>query len=168
VRQLDPVSNLVLCALAAAGLLATLSLPWFANPAVDTTGTDGPVEKGAFQVSHFFSHGVNQVTGKDALGSSKSILFFAVAGILGLAGAVTIPQIRRQAEDILRVAALVLPLVVLGLAVSHSGTHGPVKAHWGILVSFLVACFAASCAYHGSNMRNKRKQVSKPLRISAS
>jgi hypothetical protein len=168
VRQLDPVSNLVLCALAAAGLLATLSLPWFADPAIDKVGTDGPVEKAAFQVSHFFGHGVHPVSGSDAVGSNRSILFLAVAILLGLACSVTVPSLRKQAEDLLKVAALGLPVVVIGLAFTHSGTTGQVKAHYGILVSFVVACFASSCAVHGASMRTKRKQAPKPIRISGS
>jgi hypothetical protein len=169
VRQLDPVSNLVLSALAGLGLLGSLSLPWFVPPGHSTTDTDGPVERAAWQVSHFFGSNVpGKTSGSDALGSSRGLLVILVAVVAGLACAVAVPQIRKTAEDLLRMAGFAAPVAVIFLVVMHSGTDRPVTVHYGALVSFVAAAFMASAAFHGSSMRTRRKQAPRAIRISGS
>ena len=74
-RQLNPSTNLVLTILAGLGLLGSLSLPWFAAPVTDTVGTDGPIERGAFQVGQVFATSAKgTVSGSDALGSARAAL----------------------------------------------------------------------------------------------
>lgn len=166
-RQLDPVTNLVLSALASLGLLATLSFPWFAAPAASTNPTDGPVERGAWQVGHFFSHDVKgRVSGDDAVGGGGSVLIVVAAVIIGLALAVGVPAVRRQAEDMLRVAGFAAPVAVIFLAVSHSGTTGAVRIHYGVAISFAVAVFVASCAYHGATLRQRQNRSPHAVRVS--
>ena len=166
-RQLSPSSNLVLVVLAALGLLGTLSLPWFAAPAVDTTATDGPVERAAFQVSHFFQTGAKgMVGGGDALGGARAVLFVLVVVVVVLTAAVSVAAVRKQAEDLLRVVALAAPVVVIGTAVAHPGETGPVHVHYGLLVALLVTLLMSSAAWQGSSMRHKAKPTS-AVRISA-
>lgn len=161
VRQLSPSSNLVVAVLAALGLLGTLSLPWFAAPAVDSVGTDGPVERGAYQVSHFFqTHAKGMVDGKDALGGARSVLFVLVAVVLVLTAAVSVAAVREQAENLLRLAALAGPVAVIAVAVAHPGATGPVHVHYGALVAFAVSLLMASAAWQGSSMRQRAKATS--------
>ena len=50
-----------------------------------------------------------------------------------------------------------MPLPFVGvLAVRHSGTQAIVRVHWGLLVALATAAFTASCAWHGSAIRQKR------------
>jgi hypothetical protein len=170
VRQLDPITNLVLAVLAGLGLLGTLSMPWFAAPAASTKTTDGPIEKTAWQVGHFFGTNVDgRVSGNAAIGSGgKGIVVLVVAAIAILALSVSVPQIRKPAEDMLRVAGWAAPAAVLYLAVTHSGTTVPVHLHFGALASFVVACFVTSCAWWGGSMRTRRKQAPRAVRISSS
>ena len=166
-RQLDPVTNLVLSALAGLGLLASLSTPWFVPPAGSTTQTDGPVERGAWQVGHFFKHDVDgRVSGTDAIGDGRIVLVVIVAVMIGLAFAIAIPAVRKQAEDLLRVAGFAAPVGVIYLAATHTGATGDVMVHYGILVSLAVALFAASCAFHGATVRQRRAKSQHAVRLS--
>lgn len=167
VRQLSPSSNLALAVLAALGLLGTLSLPWFAAPAADLTATDGPVERGAFQVSHFFGTSARgMVSGSDALGGARSVLYALVLVVVVLAAAVAMAGVRKQAEDLLRVVALAAPVLVIGTAVAHPGTVAAVHVHYGALVALLVSALMASAAWQGCSMRYKAKAPS-AVRISS-
>lgn len=162
-RQLKPSTNLVLTVLAGLGLLASLHLPWFKAPVVDTTPTDGPIERGAFQVGQFFAgHAKGTVSGSDALGSGRAVVV-ALVVLLALAVlAVSVPAIRRQSEDVMRLLAVAGPMAVLVAVVVHPGTSGPVSVHYGILVSLALVAFMASAAWHGAEMRTKRPAPVRP------
>lgn len=166
-RQLSPSSNLALAVIAALGLLGTLSLPWFATPAVDTVATDGPIERGAFQVAHFFATGAKgMIDGNDALGGARSVLFVLAVVVIVLAAAVSVSAVRKQAEDLLRVVALAAPVVLIGTVVAHPGLTAPAHVHYGSLVALLACLLMASAAWQGSSMRHKAKATS-AVRISA-
>ncbi|MEA2126901.1 MAG: hypothetical protein QOI80_3683 [Solirubrobacteraceae bacterium] len=162
-RQLSPTTNLVLAVLAGLGLLGSLSLDWFATPVTDPTGTDGPVERAAFQVSHVFgTHAKGAMTGTDALGSGRSVLIGLIAAVALIAIAVTIPSVRKTAEDALRVVALAGPVVVIVLAAMRPGTDLPVSLHYGTLVGLVAALLMASAAWQGASMRAKRAAPARP------
>ena len=156
-RQLSPVSNLVLAVFAALGLVTTLDLPWFAPLVPDTTDTDGPVERFAWAVSRTFVHHSGAVDGTRALAGS-SWLVFALAGTIALlSAAMAAPVLRRALRDVLRAVALATPLLLLVVAARHPGAGaGHWRVHWGLLVALGVGCFAASAAWHGSQIRTKR------------
>jgi hypothetical protein len=163
VRQLHPSTNLILAVLGGLGLLGSLTMPWFAAPVEDTTATDGPIERAAFQISHMFGTSPKgPVNGSDALGGSSMVLVVLVALIALLALAVSTPAIRRQAEDTLRVVAFALPVAVLIVSLAHSGTETPVHVHYGTFVGFAIALFTASAAYQGASMREQRKKPARP------
>ncbi len=162
-RQLNPSTNLILTVLAGLGLLGSLSLPWFKAPVVDPTGTDGPVERAAFQVAQVFSTSAKgTVSGNDALGSARLAIVILVALLAVVALAVSTPAIRRQSEDFMRLLVIGAPVVVIVAAVAHPGTTAPVSLHYGMLVSFVLAAFMASAAWHGANMRAKQAAPVRP------
>ncbi len=156
-RQFSPTTNLVLAVLSGFGLLASLTMPWFAAPVQDLVATDGPVERAAFQVGQVFATSAEgTVSGTDALGSAQVLVFGLVVIIALLAVAVVVPALRRQAEDIMRVAVYTAPLVVLVAAFTHPGVATPVRLHYGLLVSFVLTALMSSAAWHGANMRHQR------------
>jgi hypothetical protein len=163
VRQLNPSTNLVLAVLAGLGLLASLSLDWFAAPVIDPTPTDGPVERGAFQVSQVFAtHAKGTVSGNTALGSGRMALVLLVVLVAILAAAVSVASLRRHAEDALHLAALATPVVVIALAAAHPGTSAAISIHYGLLVSLATAIFMASASWHGASMRQKHAAPTRP------
>ncbi len=156
-RQLNPSTNLVLTILAGLGLLGSLSLNWFAAPVTDTTATDGPVERAAFQVAQVFTSGAKgTVSGHDALGGARMALIALVVLLALVALAVSTPAIRQQAENLMRVLVMATPVVVIACAATHPGTTTPVSIHSGMLVSFVLVAVMASAAWQGANMREKR------------
>ncbi len=166
-RQLTPPANLVLTILAAFGLLGTLGMPWFAAPAVDLNATDGPIERGAFQVGQFFAtHAKSMVDGSVALGGAKTVLFGLVIVVVALVGAVSIAAVRKPAEDLLRLVALLSPMVVILVAVAHPGDSAPLHIHYGSLVALAASLLMASAAWQGCSMRAKQ-QARTATRMSA-
>lgn len=162
-RQLKPSTNLVLAVLAGLGLLASLGLPWYAAPVADTTVTDGPVERFAFQVAQVFATSAKgTVTGSAGLGDARVALIAVVAVIALVAVAVGMPAIRRQSEDLMRVVAVAAPLVVIVAAVAHPGATQPVRIHYGLLVSLALVALMVNAAWHGANLREKRAAPTRP------
>jgi hypothetical protein len=163
VRQLNPSTNLVLTVLAGLGLLASLSLPWFAAPAADPTSTDGQIERGAYQLGKVFATDAQgAVSGTDALGGARVAIVALVGALALVALAVSAPAMRRQAEDLMRLLVIAAPIVVIAAAVTHPGTTTPVNIHYGMLVSFVLVAFMASAAWHGANMRAKKAAPVRP------
>jgi putative effector of murein hydrolase LrgA (UPF0299 family) len=153
----------MLAVLTGLGLLASLSLPWFAAPETDPNDVDGPVERAAFQVSRVFASGAKgTVDGSAAAGSARVAIVGIVVLVTLLALAVLTPAIRRQAEDLLHLVALAVPIVVLLVVIAHPGTTTPVHLHYGTLVSLAVSLFMASAAWNGARMREKRKPTARP------
>jgi uncharacterized membrane protein len=168
VRQLNPSTNLMLAVITGVALLASMSLPWFAAPVEDPTATDGPIERGAFAVSQVFATSAKDtVDGTAALGGARMALVGIVVLVALLALAVLTPSIRRQAEDVLHLVALAVPVVVLIAAVSHPGTTAPASLHYGTLVALALSLFMASAAWNGARMREKRKPQARPRYSSA-
>jgi hypothetical protein len=154
-RQMSPASNLVLACLAGLGLLGVLGAPWYAPPLPDANSYDGPVERTAFAFSTIFRHNDGVVTGNDALGDTRYLLFGLVAAVILLSGLAFVPAMRRHVRDVLRGVSLVLPLVVLFRLVDRPGP-GEVDVHWGVVAAFFIAVFTASSAWHGSAIRERK------------
>jgi hypothetical protein len=155
-RQLNPSTNLVLAVLAGIGLLASLGLPWYAPPAEDPNPTDGPVERGAWQVAQVFATSTRgTLTGADAAGDGRALLYGLVALVAVVALAISVEGLRRGAEDVMRVVALAAPAVVAFVAITHPGTEADLRLHYGMLVAFAAALAMASAAWHGASMRAK-------------
>ena len=155
-RQLKPATNLVLAVLAGIGLLASLTLPWYATPTEDPNPLNGPVERGAYQVGQVFATGAKgMIDGNDAVGDARVFLLAIVGLIALLAAAISVPAMRRGAEDVLRVVALIAPLVVGFVAIAHPGTEADVRLHYGMLVGFVATFAMTSAAWHGASLREK-------------
>jgi hypothetical protein len=155
-RQITPQANLVLAVLAGLGLLATLTLPWYSAPVEDTTPTDGPVERAAFQLAHTFKTGADgMIDGQDALGDGRLVLVVLVVAIAVIGLAISANGMRRSAEDVMRVVALLTPVIVGFVAITHPGTEAPVRIHYGMLIAFLATFVMSSAAWHGASMREK-------------
>ena len=155
-QQLNPSTNLLLAVLAGLGVLASLTLPWYAAPAESPDLEAGPIERGAWQVGYVFATSARgMVDGEDAVGNGRTFLMVAVGVIALLALAIAFNAARQAAEDTLRVVALVLPVLVGVLAVTHPGTEGPLQLHYGMLITFAITAFAASSAWHGASWRQK-------------
>ena len=162
-RQLTPVTNLVVSVLAGLGLLASLGLAWYAAPASDPVATDGPIERGAYQVGHVFaSSAEGMVSGNDALGDSRLALVALVALIVMLAGAVAVPALRAAAEDTLRLVSLATPVVFIVIAFAHPGTSSALHLHYGLLIGFAAALLMASTAWQGATLRAKTPPPARP------
>jgi hypothetical protein len=170
VRQISPVTNLILAVGAGVAMLASLSLSWFAAPTKSPTATDGPVESAAYQVQQFFSADVKgEITGTVALGDTRTVLVALVAIVALAALAVSMPAMRRPAESFMQLLALAVPLVVIGVTIAHPGTGpAPVRVHSGALVGVGLALLMASAAWHGATLREKRKAPKGVVRISQS
>lgn len=167
-RQLSPVTNLVLAVLAGLGLLASLGLPWYAAPATSSMTTDGPVERAAWQIGHFFQgDALGLVSGHEALGASQAsvaVLVFAVAlAAVGMAAAGT----RRPAADLLRILAPLAPLMIAALGVSSAGRDAQGVVHFGFAVSVALSILLASAATHGARLRARRRPAA-AVRVSGS
>lgn len=155
-RQLNASTNLLLALLGGLGLLASLTLPWYAAPAEPPNPTDGPIERGAWQVGYVFATSARgMVDGNDAIGGGRVLLVVAIGAVALLALAISLNAARQTAEDILRVAALVVPVLVVGIAIAHPGTEAALRLHYGLLVAFAAALFTASAAWHGASWRQK-------------
>lgn len=162
-RQLTPRTNLLLAVLGGLGLLASLALPWYAVPTEDPNPTNGPVERGAYQVAQVFATSAKgTVAGADALGEGRSALIGVVGVVALLAALVAIREIRRLAEDALRVVALAAPFVLLIAVIDHGGTRGDVRLHYGMLVGFAAVLFMSSAAWHGASLREYRPASARP------
>lgn len=162
-RQLSPMTNLLLAVLAGIGLLGSLSLPWYAAPATDPNPTDGPVERGAYQVGQVFSTGAKgMVDGTDAVGGGQVALLIAVGVIAVLALAISANLARRHAEDLLRPVAFAVPVITVVLAILHPGTEATLRLHYGMLVGIAAAVLTTSAAYHGASMRAKKAAPVRP------
>ena len=155
-RQLNPLSNLVLAVLAGLGLLGSLTLPWYAAPVEDSVATDGPVERAAFQIGKVFSTGARgMVDGSDALGGGRLALLVLVVAVAVLGLAISLNLARQAAEDALRLVAFAIPVVLIVVAATHTGATTEVRIHYGLLVGFAAAVLMATAAYHGASWRKK-------------
>ena len=155
-RQLNPSSNLILAVLAGLGLLASLSLSWYAAPAEPPNPDDGPIERGAWQVGYVFATSARgQVEGGDAIGDGRLFLVAAVVLIAILGLAISLNAGRQGAEGLLRGVALSVPVLVIGLALVHPGTDAPVRVHYGMVIALGIAALTASAAWHGASWRPK-------------
>src|SRR3954451_5593779 len=106
-RQLTPLTNLMLSCISALGLLLSLELPWYAHPAVDVP--DGRVEAVGAQIARTFTSG-DTISGSDVLGSRSTLLYIVAAVVIALSIAMLVPALREPFRDMLRGISLVSPL----------------------------------------------------------
>lgn len=154
-RQLSPVTNLLLVLLAAAGLVATLGLPWYA-PAVGAEASAGSMEAIAEHIRRWFdTAGTQTFTGESTLGWGESALVLVAAAAALLALATLVPPLRGSLiSDLLRFAPLAAPFVVLVQMLSQP--RPGMELRWGAFVALGVAGLLASAAYQGASARRPK------------
>jgi hypothetical protein len=157
VRQLSPVSNLVLAVLAALVLLTTLDFPWVSPAVTDPVSADGPVERAAFQLGHVFAPPPEAASGNVALGGYRFILVGLAAVLVLLCLLAAIPATRDAVREPLRAAALTLPVAVAYLVIARPGNAGE-SIQWGSLLGLVVAAMAGNAAWHGARIRSPRRR----------
>ncbi|HVL94282.1 MAG TPA: hypothetical protein VM266_00335 [Solirubrobacteraceae bacterium] len=157
-RQLSPLSNLLLACLSALGLVACLGLPWYgpAGPADDgkIASGPGPMEQLADHIARTFSTQPGAVAAGDVLGSARPLILIAAGVVIALSLAMLVPALRAPLRDALRAAGLATPLLVAFLALERA-VDG-MELRWGVPAMVAVAGFMASAAWHGSTARERR------------
>jgi hypothetical protein len=133
-RQLSPLTNVVLACVSAFALVVSVGLPWFAPPSAAAGAT---------------------IAGTDALGSARSLVLILAAAVVVLSVAVTLPAVRTLARDALRAVAIATPLLVLALAMQRVG-GGQHEVRWGLLVTLGLALLVATTAWHAGDLRDRR------------
>jgi hypothetical protein len=161
-RQLSPLTNLLLACLSALGLVAALGLPWYApglaasDPSAGLSDGQGPMEQFAERLARTFTDG-SAMTGADALGASRTLLSLVAFAVIVLSLAMLVPAVRPYARDVLRTIAIVAPISVVYLAFDTPGAAAHLEIRWGLLVGVAAAAFMATSAWHGSSIRVKRR-----------
>ena len=159
-RQLTPVTNLLLACFAGLGLMASLRLPWY-GAAEATPANTGPMEAMGSRLARVFTTDTATTTGADALADQRVLVLGAALGVIGLCSVMLIPVIRRALCDALRALAILLPIAVLAAAVH--GANG-LELRWGLIVSLATGLFMANAAWHGASVRAPRK-AAPPARV---
>ena len=161
-RQLTPLTNLVLACLCAVGLVGSLGLPWYGivDPASGPSAQavedgQGPMESFVGQVSRTFSSDGITSTGTEVLGSHRVLLVILAGIVTLLCVAMLIPGLRAGLRDLLRAVAIASPVLVVVVAVNTPGGDG-LEFRWGLVSTVAIALFMASCAWHGSSARSPR------------
>jgi hypothetical protein len=168
VRQLTPLTNLVLACLCAVGLVGSLELPWYALPdpakgpsAQAIADGQGPMEAfGKGVVRTFTSDGVTS-SGTDVLGGQRTLLLIAAVAVMLLCIATLIPALRSGVRDLLRAVALASPILVLFVAIRAPAADG-LEFRWGLVTTVAVTLFMASSAWHASSARSPRAVAAPP------
>jgi hypothetical protein len=161
-RQLSPLTNLLLACLSALGLVAALGLPWYApaqaltDPALGLSDEQGPMEQFADRFARTFTSGGDTLTGSDAVGTSRELLVIVAVAVMVLSAAMLVPALRAIGRDVLRAVALVAPLALIYLAFDTPGASTALEIRWGLVVGVLVSAFMASSAWHGAGIRVRR------------
>ena len=150
-RQLSPLTNLVLACLAALGLVASLGLPWYATspPAEDI----GPMEAMGERLLRTFTSDGAPTTGADALGPNRTIILIAACAVIVLCTALLVPALRGALRDVTRAVAIATPIAVLATAVRAADG---LELRWGLVVSVAVGLFMANATWHGAAVRQRR------------
>jgi hypothetical protein len=161
-RQLTPLTNLVLACLCAVGLVASLALPWYAlvdpasRPSEQAVADgQGPMESFASQVARTFSSDGLTSSGTDVLGGQRTLLLIVAAVVIVLCIAMLVPALRATLRDPLRAVALAAPVFVVFVAVQAPAADG-LEFRWGLVATVAIALFMASSAWHGSSARSPR------------
>ena len=153
VRQLTPVTNLILACFAGLALMSSLGLPWYGAP-VPTPDGLGPMEATGERLARVFTNDAATTTGSDALADQRVLVFGAVLAVIGLCSVMLIPVIRRALCDALRALALLLPIAVLVTAINAADG---MELRWGLIVSVAIGLFMANASWHGASVRAPRK-----------
>ena len=153
-RQLSPLTNLMLACLAAVGLVSSLGLPWYAS----TTTTGAPSDPG--QVADAGSDACSRAParrspGSDVLASGRGLVPVLAGVVIVLSLGMMVPALRASLRDLLRAVALATPVLVGFLAVRHPA-RSDVEMRWGLVAALAIAVVMASAAWHGSAARSRR------------
>ena len=153
-RQLSPITNLLLAICFSALSVFALTTPWYALAEAPSGSGDGAMEAIANDIYEFFTF--PGIAGADALGDAKQplVILAAVTGIL--AALMLVKFMRKAVRELVRFVPLLLPAFVLLKAVSHPAAN--LELRWGILAAFACAAFAASSAYHGAQVPEPKAQ----------
>jgi hypothetical protein len=161
-RQLTPLTNLMLACLCAVGLVGSLELPWYA-PVDPGSGPSsqairdgqGPMESFVDQFGRTFRSDQTGVSGHDLLAGNRTVVMTLALMVIALCLGMAVPVFRSTVRDVLRAVGLVAPILVLLLAVRAPAAEG-LEFRWGLVVSVAIALFMASAAWHGSSARTPR------------
>jgi hypothetical protein len=152
-RQLSPLTNLMLAVLASIGVAITLGLPWYAATPVVPNDPASGVESAAAAIARWFTSDGSTVTGTEALRGAESALLLACGLTALLSMAVLAGPIRSYLRGPLKLVALSAPVIV----VVHL-FHQPVgeELRWGTFVALAASLLMANSAYHGAEIRDPR------------
>ena len=148
-RQLAPVTNLVLAIVSGFLLLPVLGLPFFAR--AGSYESEG-IERSAEQIRRWFTVPANPTTGTEALGDSRTILLGIAAATAVLCLLMAIGPLRRLVRDVLKVVPMLAPALLFVQLFNQPGEGGQLEVRYGLFVGIAVAAFMASAAFHGSRL----------------
>ena len=161
-RQLSPLTNLLLAGLSALGLVGALDLPWFAVPdpakgpsAQAVEDGQGPMTDFVLRLQRTFSSNGITINGTDVLDGKRTLILVLAGAVIVLCTAMLVPALRNGFRDLLRAVALLSPVLVIALAVTAPAADG-LEFRWGLVVEVALAIFTASAAWHGSTARVPR------------
>lgn len=154
-RQLSPLTNLLLACAAAAGLALSIGLPWYAaSQAVNDADAgaigdvQGPLETAAADAFDVFAGTEATVTGAELLTTGQSVLL-VLGGLTAVFGLAFFAGIfRGLTRELLRIVPLAAPVAVAYHLVDHPAPG--LELRWGLLASLAIAGFMASSAWHAS------------------
>jgi hypothetical protein len=152
-RQLSPLTNLMLAVLASVGVVVTLGLPWYATDSVLPNDPATGIESAAAAIARWFTSDGATISGTEALQKAESGLLLvcgmtALLSMLVLAG-----PIRNYLRGPLKLVALSAPVIV-----TIHLFHQPVgeELRWGTFVALAASLLLANAAYHGAEIRDPR------------
>ena len=154
-RQLTPLTNLLLTALFAAGLVVTLGLPWYGRPperALDAP-EPGQVEALAATVARMFGDAGAKLIGAEAAPTAKVALMVIAGASVLLAAGMLVVLLRSVLRPVLRAVPMVAAAVVL---VQMLNPPAGMELRWGIFAALAAALAMANSAFHGAELRAPR------------
>lgn len=155
-RQLTPLSNVLLALAAAVALAASLRLPWYAPPEATGAGAEEEIWaiEGVFAaIGRWFTSDGPPVAGQQALVAGELALLAAAGATAVLALLMLVSALRGAVRDLFRLLPLAAPVIVF---VQIVNPPGDMELRWGVFVALAVALFMANSAVHGSELRDPK------------
>lgn len=149
-RQLTPVTNLLLAVVLSAALVLTLGLPWYAQRKPPKIDDPEGIEGTAAAVARWFGDAGPKLTGAEALPTVKVLLMGLAAATAVLALLVLAGPLRSLLESVLKAVPMVAPLVVL---VQILDAPAGMELRWGVFAALAASLLLANSAFHGAGMR---------------
>jgi hypothetical protein len=166
-RTLGFGTHVLLAVAAAAGLVATLSRPWYAaSPAKGPDGVkdigdiNGPLDGFFRGVERWITDGAG-TSGWHAL-DQLAVALAAMAGLAGLGAlACAVPALQGVARELLRYAALAAFGLAAWKLIDPPGSNGTHELRYGAFAAFGCACVLVTCGLGVANAPLRhRKRVS--------